>query len=421
MPPRRLLFQSCSLATKFCTHFFIVLSLLSFSACSTHQSAADAPDSAALDQKSAVDGALAEATATCAAWHVQLDAGVYATDDAGLTAAFGVQIPVGTSSVIATLSSANHQVQLAQWTGGAGQLIVPKGWIQAADTPWLCAQCQNRVRAQPQQAAFLLPNSPLVQLETGENFLSAFAFDYNAAKGSIQAAAGSFAVTLDIVCKTPEQQKAGAIDINLCLSGTKGINSANAAQHPLIVQMLSDVKEILAQADVQIAHLRIYDMTKTTLIVAHNNGLDLEIADLFMGAKALPPGLNVFLVDSIMADNGGAPVTIAGLSGGIPGPPAGLVVQQPGPRSGVVLATNTGQDLIGKVMAHEICHYLGLFHTTEADPPMGQPLHDTIPDTPENGDETNLMYFKTSQAAGKLTLQQTAVIQANPAVTPLEL
>ena len=417
MPARSVLFQSATAATKFCTYIFTTLLLLTFFACSTPGTGADAQDSAPVDQ-SAADTPPDEAADGCPAWRLQVDAGHFTTDDAGRTAAFGVQIPMGASSVVATFSSAKHQIQVAQWTGGAGDLVVPKTWLQDADAPWLCAACQNRVRAQPQAAAFLLPNSPQLVLHPGENTLSAFAFDYDAAAGTIKGASASVAVSLDIVCKTPEQKKAGAIDINLCLSGTKGITATNASQHPLIVQMFADVKDILAQAGIEIAHFRLFDMAQTTLIVKHDNGLDLEIASLFLGAPALPPGINVFLVDAIMVDTGAAPVTIAGLSGGIPGPPSGLIARQPGPRSGVVLATNAGQDLIGKVMAHEICHYLGLFHTTEADPPTGQPLHDAIPDTPETGDDTNLMYFKTSQAASKLTPQQAAVLQANPAVIP---
>jgi hypothetical protein len=65
-------------------------------------------------------------------------------------------------------------------------------------------------------------------------------------------------------------------------------------------------------------------------------------------------------------------------------------------------------------MAHEICHVLGLFHTTEAAVPGQAPVQDTLPDTLA-GDADNLMYWsQVESGAGRLTPQQADVLFANP-------
>ena len=62
----------------------------------------------------------------------------------------------------------------------------------------------------------------------------------------------------------------------------------------------------------------------------------------------------------------------------------------PNERSGVAIGTFdiSESDHLGNVMAHEIGHYLGLFHSTERE----AIFHDTLIDTAEN-DASNLMYW----------------------------
>lgn len=150
-----------------------------------------------------------------------------------------------------------------------------------------------------------------------------------------------------------------------------------------------------------------------------------QVGALFKLSNEVPdgPGLCLFFVADIAAGPG---LGIWALSGGIPVPPVRGTV-----RSGIVVnASLVEQDpaRAGQVMAHEIGHALGLFHTTEGvflETQKGagrQPLHDQIDDSPAcprpadvNGDETltarecrafdagNLMFWAAGPSARHLT------------------
>ncbi|MEM1026288.1 MAG: hypothetical protein AAGD10_21205 [Myxococcota bacterium] len=115
-----------------------------------------------------------------------------------------------------------------------------------------------------------------------------------------------------------------------------------------------------------------------------------------------------------------------GVSSGIPGPAGlhgsgGSGVVMTGEFLGLGTATDplAGARLTGSVMAHEMGHFLGLFHTTESD----GTTTDAIPDSPncvgqplgpDCPDFTNVMFPSASLAATELSPGQDAVLQSNP-------
>ena len=134
-----------------------------------------------------------------------------------------------------------------------------------------------------------------------------------------------------------------------------------------------------------------------------------------------------FLVEELRDAAGGV---LLGLSAGPPGA-AGL----PGTsKSGVVVTASdlaTAPADVGKIMAHEGGHFLGLFHTTERD--GGQ--HDPLADTPEcppsadsdgNGrlsvaecaglDGSNVMFWTLTEGSASLSADQSYVLRRNPIV-----
>jgi len=181
------------------------------------------------------------------------------------------------------------------------------------------------------------------------------------------------------------------------------------------------------------------------------------VAQLFRLSQTQSANVHYFLVDEILAVQPGAPGTqLLGLDGAIPGP-SGL----PGsPSSGAVASLGTVSpcsgafdlerceaDQLGYVTAHEIGHWLGLFHTTEAPGIFFDPLADTgrcpcprcarSADRPRCGSDPDL-YVTTSQCTasatcaggdnlmfwiisgnaskGRVSTQQGEVARANPAV-----
>jgi hypothetical protein len=85
---------------------------------------------------------------------------------------------------------------------------------------------------------------------------------------------------------------------------------------------------------------------------------------------------------------------IGGIAGGLPGPgPLARTAQ-----SGVAVATGFAGDdpgRLGAILAHEVGHHLGLFHTKERSRFDAPDLFDIISDTPDDDDSAaaNLMYF----------------------------
>jgi hypothetical protein len=151
---------------------------------------------------------------------------------------------------------------------------------------------------------------------------------------------------------------------------------------------------------------------------------------LRLSARGPAPGLALFVVPDLFL--AGAPSAgIWALAGAVPVPPVGG-----SPRSGVVVsAVLIGRDPVwaGQVMAHEIGHALGLYHTTERDlqaaPAGGAAVHDQLDDTPgcpveadrsprdavltaeecDDHDADNLMFWATVRNATRLTSAQAEI------------
>lgn len=318
--------------------------------------------------------------------------------------------PVGTRVLLAQLDGPpGIHLVVAQWQDGAGKLLTVPSWLQGSLAPWLCTKgCLFRQAARPQQQVAMVPNAPLPVTLVGEHQLRAYAWLAGPQPKPQQAD-----VALRLIAVTGPALAAGRLRINLCLTGAMGLTAALAAQHPRIQTAIADVQAIFAAAGLD-AVVALHDVAGVPPIVAHDDA-GLEVAAALRQAQDLPLGINVMLVEKVVRGEAMAPVL--GLSGGIPGPPLQMGTAQ----QGVLLSLALGPgepDRLGVAMAHEIGHFLGLFHSSEAASADGQVLHDQLDDT-ANNDPSNLMFWSPTADSRALSPSQAAILRDSPWVEPL--
>lgn len=229
------------------------------------------------------------------------------------------------------------------------------------------------------------------------------------------------------------------LDLNLFYVGVPGLAPEADRGPALIADALAEVDRIFAQADIFIGDVRQIavggalstrgatfanaDPASGFATLQVRYGVYIELPALFrLSAGASNSAINLFFVRDIAPLSGdGEPQAEAG---GVPGP---LGLHGTG-SSGIAIATEMmagDARRMGRTLAHELAHYLGLFHTSEAD---GRVL-DALDDTPEcraardvGGDgldaadcaaagADNLMFWSVTEGT-TLSPQQRAILRA---------
>jgi hypothetical protein len=197
--------------------------------------------------------------------------------------------------------------------------------------------------------------------------------------------------------------------LHLLLSGAAGMTAANAAGHSRLQAAIAEVSAALAAAGIALGQITYRDIDPDYRTL---DGVDTgapPFTTLFGEAAGLEPGIALFVVERF-DDGAGGLGAVGGISAAIPG------VAEPGDRfAGVVVATAFSDpqreaDLLGITMAHEIGHFLGLFHTVEANG-----MTDHLSDTGLS-DEGNLMHFLSVAGRDELTPYQGFVMRNHPAM-----
>lgn len=227
-----------------------------------------------------------------------------------------------------------------------------------------------------------------------------------------------------------EQTPGDTIDLNIYLVGLE-MSAEQAQTDPDLQAVLDQFGNVYAQAGVSVGEVHFHEITGDDAEAYQIIRTDFDIQQL-VALSTLPDGgydgavsANIFFVRDIQLGGGAI-----GISQGLPGA-AGL---HGTPASGVVFTSAylgehfqgegreivDGNDFTGIVMAHEVGHYLGLFHTSEQ---YGQGF-DPIQDTPACTDSSdfpsdcpdidNLMFPLAGISHTELTAGQIYTLQANP-------
>ena len=229
------------------------------------------------------------------------------------------------------------------------------------------------------------------------------------------------------------------LDVNFYFVDVPGLNSDTAEDDVDWQQVEDEFAEILGQAgvfvdvdaafyyDIEGDDAERYTYVRSQEAVGELVRLSEDQGNLREDVLSM----NIFMIRAFNMGGGGGG-QVLGISPGIPGA-AGL---HGSPSSGVVFATEgmlgrsgwfDGNSMLAQTMAHEVGHFLGLFHTTEiyggADP-----LGDT-PQCPQSDiqsyrheacpDYDNLM-FPTAGFRDQVTLtsQQIEILVGNPLIKP---
>lgn len=275
----------------------------------------------------------------------------------------------------------------------------------------------NRVFGAPWSGAFLVPNTPAVAPAEGT---------WRFVLGHFQVGAGADPALTPVdrpvrvvVLATPRRSE-GSLPLNVHLTGARGLTAESAPSDTFLQDALAVVRETYAQADIEVTPVRYLDASAEFQVV---DLLDDECAggdmvELLRAAAPAERGLDLFVAEAFTCRLGPSEVgaSIGGLSAGLPGPSW----VSGSSHAGVVVATGFAAGdgaRLGLVAAHEMGHYLGLYHTRESSLFGNDPIYDELEDTFEDADSVrdNLMFF-APDGSTELTQDQGAVLRSFPLV-----
>ncbi len=294
---------------------------------------------------------------------------------------FSIRAGTGTPQIVfATPPSAISVTLRARQTGGdtlplsfyevedaASDMIFSLSDISSYVDPtirWLPLDSEGAI-------AMLIPNTTIDRYAFHPGRMRVSTLAYSRMSGDT----GSVDVHVDaLVTLAPSGTTSGTLAVRLHLVGV-GVTAAAAPTNTRVQAFVTRFSDIIGQTGISIGAVTYVDIAAPALsIIDTADGPDSELAQLFrMSTGTEENVLNLFLVQQVLG--GGDGFNTLGIAGGIPGPPR---MHGTG-HSGVVIAFDPsvvgsgsgGGRLAGHVAAHEVSHFLGLFHVTERVRPCG--------------------------------------------------
>lgn len=223
------------------------------------------------------------------------------------------------------------------------------------------------------------------------------------------------------------------VDLNFYFVGADGLTAETAVGDAAFTRLIASFNSVYSTANVEVGEVRYFDVGGDILerfqVIRDSNEV-YELVRLSRQPGSTRDALlsaNVFFIQGFAGQSS----SVLGISTGIPG--AAGVHGQAG--TGLVFSAEylrqtgnvNGPQLVGQVLAHELGHYLGLFHTTEQSGGQFDQLEDTERcSTIENGnlaacaDYNNLMFpIAAIRTSLELSDGQVSIIRANPLTKPV--
>jgi hypothetical protein len=184
----------------------------------------------------------------------------------------------------------------------------------------------------------------------------------------------------------------GTLDLDVYVVSAD-LTAAQAAGDPLMERLFQSVATVLANAGICLGRVVFHDLpewarVRYSIVNVDSTGPCDPLSQLFTLAQAQSGSVHLFLVDGLEVTDDGDPFQVAGIDGSIPGP-SGV----PGTVNGGAVATladlgqgtcgsaldlaRCGTDHLAFVLAHEVGHWLGLYHPTERSGTLFDPIADT--------------------------------------------
>ncbi len=305
-------------------------------------------------------------------------------------------------------------------------VLVEDGWVDDSVLAF-CLSCRNRIAPALGNFTALAPNNPSVSAVTGEHAMTIYAFQGDLwTNGDITVPETEVVPSDEVIVEVLGRAWPAIstdyveIDLNIFLTGSQGTDTANAEDNELLQAAVAELTSLFAPLEIGIGALRYADIGDQFATIESVIGANSDLSDMFAAAVEHSPstGINVFLVDKLyLGPEFGPFARILGISSGSPGTP---MVGGPTP-SGVAVAIapfSGNRSTTGRLLAHELGHFLGLFHTSEAvTGQLGAAIHDQLPETAEQDDDELMHYtavgarMRPSQGAvmrGHLEVRATA-------------
>ena len=262
---------------------------------------------------------------------------------------------------------------------------------------------------------FMHPTSPKEDIRAGTYGLEPFTD------------ASSVDAAVTAIHKTVARSGDVSVALTFHIVGVPGLDAAGAEDHAELAEAINEMDAILSGAGVLVADIAYADVTDSVdelTIIESDGGPSSELGRLLaMSGDGVDRRLHLFLVQGI--DYGG--MEVVGQAGSSPGP-----IVAGTSHSGIAVSTvdlDGAPAVMGLATAHEIGHYLGLFHTTEKDGYGWDPLDDTPYCGPENDtngdtfvdagecaglDAANVMFWSPDAGTTAMTADQEWVMARGP-------